>query len=326
MQLFGAHLAHVSEEQNENQFDSLLGHHEETLYEQAFHDLWTDAFEEAEEAFVLDDEAHDLAEGLKRLTISRWGWLGLETDFSDDERLCCDCGERLGHGAEDCVMLERWIFGQIVEQRELRTKGLPGLQRGPARVEDVPQTLIGSVGDGGVHDKYQARLHAPPQAGPAILTVNDLLSGREQTLPFVLADRLLPRRHNGDGDGEELGDGAGGCTQGELGGGAGGCVQGAVLQVQAAHDGIPVEIGKIGGADANERASHARVEARDTLCVDDLGDGVEGRRVVLVIGRIRSGRRGDALHLDLETRLDAAKCQGEGLWAFSSRLRAHSHV
>lgn len=73
----------------------------------------------------------------------------------------------------------------------------------------------------------------------------------------MLADCLLPSRHNGNGDGEELGDCAGDGAEGEFCGGSGG---GAVLEVERAHDGVPVEVGEVRGRDTDQRAWHARIE------------------------------------------------------------------
>ena len=47
---------------------------------------------------------------------------------------------------------------------------------------------------------------------------------------------------------------------------------------------VPVEVGEVGGGDAEEGAVQARVEAREALVVEDVADGVQGGVVVGVAG------------------------------------------
>lgn len=95
LELLGAHLAEVSEQEDEGELDALFSHHQEALDEQAFHDLGTDALEKTKGTFMLNDVVHHLDEAAEALSVSCWRWVGLQTDFCDDERLCCNCGKGL---------------------------------------------------------------------------------------------------------------------------------------------------------------------------------------------------------------------------------------
>lgn len=53
----------------------LLGHHEDTLYEQALQDLRANSLEETQKTFMLDNELHHLDETLKWLALSLRGGL-----------------------------------------------------------------------------------------------------------------------------------------------------------------------------------------------------------------------------------------------------------
>ena len=54
-----------------------------------------------------------------------------------------------------------------------------------------------------------------------------------------------------------------------------------VCGVQGADDGVPVEIGEIGGGDAEERGGEAGIEAWEAVGGKYFGEGVEGGGVVL---------------------------------------------
>jgi len=112
-----AKLFYIAEKQDENKLHSvgqisrdscwnsirflpLLRHHQNTLDEQSLQQLWSNALEQAHDTLVLDDERHHLDEALERLAISCWWWLGLQTDFGDDQRLRRQRGESFGHGTK----------------------------------------------------------------------------------------------------------------------------------------------------------------------------------------------------------------------------------
>lgn len=102
LQLLCPHLAEVSEQKDERELNALLRHHEEALHKQTFHDLRTNALEKACKTFVLDNVLHHLDEALERLAVPYWRWFGLQADLGDNEWLCSNGSECLGHGAEGC--------------------------------------------------------------------------------------------------------------------------------------------------------------------------------------------------------------------------------
>ena len=76
---------------------------------------------------------------------------------------------------------------------------------------------------------------------------------------------MLPGCDDRDGDGEELCESTGDGAEGELGGGGEGGVWAKLGEIEGAHESVPVEVGEVGGGDANERADHAGVEAGGAL-------------------------------------------------------------
>lgn len=95
------HGADVGKEQDEQDFDSFLGHHQNTLHHEALHELRSDALEQGEWAFVFDDVGHNFGEGLKGLAFSGWWRARLQTDFGDDQRLCANRGDGFGDGSKN---------------------------------------------------------------------------------------------------------------------------------------------------------------------------------------------------------------------------------
>jgi hypothetical protein len=91
VQLLCSHFAHISEQQNERQLHSLLGHHQEALHQQALQDLRANALEQAAGAFVHDDVVHDFDEGLEGLAVAGWRRARLQAYFGHNEWLGCDC-------------------------------------------------------------------------------------------------------------------------------------------------------------------------------------------------------------------------------------------
>lgn len=75
-------------------------HHENTLDQQAFQDLWTDALEEAEKPFVFDDKLHHLDEAFEVLPLALRRRLGLQADLGYNKRLGRDGSQCLGHSTE----------------------------------------------------------------------------------------------------------------------------------------------------------------------------------------------------------------------------------
>jgi hypothetical protein len=73
-----------------------------------------------------------------------------------------------------------------------------------ARVQDVPQPLVGAICDRGVDDQHQTRLEPSPQTTVPILTINHLLRSSEHAFLLPLRLRLLPRSHHRDRDREQL--------------------------------------------------------------------------------------------------------------------------
>lgn len=82
-------------------FLPLLGHHQESLDQQSLQNLRTNTLEERHGALVLYDVLHDFGESLERLAVPRWRWLRLETDFGNNEGLCCNRSEHLGQRSKD---------------------------------------------------------------------------------------------------------------------------------------------------------------------------------------------------------------------------------
>jgi hypothetical protein len=64
-----------------------FSHHENTLDQDSFQNLGTDALEESQHAFVLDDELHHLAKALEGLALPGWWGVRLQADLGDDEWL-----------------------------------------------------------------------------------------------------------------------------------------------------------------------------------------------------------------------------------------------
>lgn len=167
-----------------------------------------------------------------------------------------------------------------------------------------PQSLVGTVCDGRVYNKDQTGLHAPPQSGPAILAINDLLGRSEHALPLRLADSLLPRGDHCNRYREKLCNGSGDGPQCQFNSRSRRFGRLAVRQIETTDDCVPVEIGEVGGANANQRTSHSGVETSEALGLDDFGDSVEGGVVMLLVGGVRGGGVCGALHLDLKPRLN----------------------
>lgn len=81
-----------------------LGHHENTLNEQALENLRTNSLEETWSALIINDELHNFDETLERFAVSSWRWLGLQADLGNNERLGGDRGQCFRHGAESCLV------------------------------------------------------------------------------------------------------------------------------------------------------------------------------------------------------------------------------
>jgi hypothetical protein len=184
------------------------------------------------------------------------------------------------------------------------TECLPRLQVGPAREERILETLIGAVGDGGVDDQHQTGLQASPQARHAVWSIDDLSCSRKEALAVLFGSCLLPGRHDGNRNGEDLGNGTGSRAEGQLDRGGRRGARFCVFVVESADDAVPVEVGEVGGGYTDQGAVHARIQALDAVALNDLGDGVPCRSIVRCVGIEERLRRTD---LDLKTSLDAGR-------------------
>lgn len=184
----------------------------------------------------------------------------------------------------------------------LLTKSLPRLEVVLASEQDILQSLICTVGDGGIDDQNQASLQAAPQAGPAILAVDHLPTRREQSSLLVLRLRLLPGRDDGDWNGEDLSQRTSRSTQAEFDHRPGGLWHAVRGHIHSSDGTVPVKVGKVGRRHTDKRASHPRVQAVDAFPLQDLEDGIQGRFIVVdtfqFLGSVLS------LVLDLQFRLD----------------------
>ena len=220
----------------------------------------------------------------------------METDFGDDEGLGCDCGECLGERTKDCDMLVSvtwlWLHHELTEC----FKGLQSLLSG---VQDLAQPLISAVCDGRVHYKHQTCPQSSPETCPAVVPVDNIHGSRNHAFSLRLAHGLLPRRHNGDRDCEQLGKRAGYSTEGKLDSGTRRCLEIPVRHIQTPDNGVPVKVGKVGRRHAEQSASHASIKARDTFLRNHLAYRVHGTIVVFFIGRIGSAGGRGALNLYL---------------------------
>jgi hypothetical protein len=73
-----------------------------------------------------------------------------------------------------------------------------------ARVQNVPQPLVGTIRDRRVDNQHQTRLEPSPQTTVPIFTIDHLLRSREHALLLAFRLRLLPRSHDRNGDREQL--------------------------------------------------------------------------------------------------------------------------
>lgn len=91
----------VSKEKHEQKLHSFLGHHEQTLHQEALEKLWTDALEQGKWPFVFNNVGHDFYEALERLAFSGWWRSRLETNFCHNQGLCGQSRYRLGERSKN---------------------------------------------------------------------------------------------------------------------------------------------------------------------------------------------------------------------------------
>src|SRR5215471_14417711 len=75
----------------------LLGHHQQSLDQESFHDLRSDSLEQGKRPFMFNDVIHHFAKVLERLALSTWGRSRLQSDLSHDQWLCCNGCQCLRH-------------------------------------------------------------------------------------------------------------------------------------------------------------------------------------------------------------------------------------
>lgn len=166
-------------------------------------------------------------------------------------------------------------------------------------VQDFAQPLVGAIGNGGVNDQDQTRPQSSPETSPAILAVDHVHGSSNHALALCLGHGLLPRCHYRHGNGEQLGEGTGYGTKRELDRRARRCLQRPVGHVQGPHNGVPVEVGKVGRGHTEQRASHAGIQARQTLLGIYFAYRVERTIIVFFVGGVGTDSVGGALDLNL---------------------------
>ena len=80
----------------------LFNGHQDSLDKETFEDLRADALEKPGEAFMVDNELHDLRKSPKWLPVSFPRGPRLQTDLRHDQRLRGNSSQRLRNGPEDC--------------------------------------------------------------------------------------------------------------------------------------------------------------------------------------------------------------------------------
>lgn len=150
-----------------------------------------------------------------------------------------------------------------------QTKSLPWLQDW-VREQNRSQAFVRSICDTRIHHQHQASFEAPPEAGNAVLAVNDLARSVQHAFSVLLALRLLAGCDDSHGNGKELCQGAGDGPERQLD--SGGRDDGGLggLDVGVAHGVVPEEVGKVGGGHAEQRAGHAGVQAQRAIIEDDF--------------------------------------------------------
>jgi hypothetical protein len=144
-----------------------------------------------------------------------------------------------------------------------------------ARVQNVPQPLVGTICDRRVDDQHQTRLEASPQTTVSIFTIDHLLRSREHALLLSLRLRLLPCSHHRDWNREQLRQRASHGSQTQLHSSTGRfttCLH--LAQVERPHGRVPVKVGEVCACDAEQAARHAAVQSTETLMLHDARDGV----------------------------------------------------
>lgn len=183
-----------------------------------------------------------------------------------------------------------------------------------ARVQHIPQSLVGTVCDRRVDDQHQASLEAPPQSIVPVLAINHLLSRSQHAFLLALRLRLLPRRHNRNRDSEHLRQRTRHRAQTQLH-----CRAGRLAarlhfaQIQRPHRRVPVKVRKVGARNADQAAGHAAVQPAQAFLLQDAGDGVQRAGVVRVVARVSQRIAGFGLHLHLQPGLDDVERVDEGV-------------
>jgi hypothetical protein len=184
-----------------------------------------------------------------------------------------------------------------------------------ARVQHIPQPLVGSVGDRGIDDQHKTGFETPPQPTVPVLAVDNLLGRGEHALLLPLRLRLLPRRHNRNRNRKHLRQSAGHSPQTQLDSrtrrSSPATLQ--LAEVQRAHRRVPVKVGEVGAGHAEQGARHPAVQAADAFVFHYAGDGVQGSRVVRVVARVAQAVAGFGLDLDLQAGLDDVEGVDEGV-------------
>jgi hypothetical protein len=129
-----------------------------------------------------------------------------------------------------------------------------------ARVQDIPQPLVGTICDRRVDDQHQTRLESSPQTTVPIFTIDHLFRSREHAFLLPLRLRLLPRSHDRNWDREQLRQRTSHGSETQLHSGAS-CLTTCLhfAQIQRPHSRVPVKVGKVCARDAEQTASHAAV-------------------------------------------------------------------
>ena len=183
-----------------------------------------------------------------------------------------------------------------------------------ARVQHIPQPLVGTVCDRRVDDQHQASLETPPQPTISILTVNHLLRRSQHALLLALRLRLLPRRHNRNRNREHLRKRTSYRAQTQLHRRARRLAARLhFAQIQRPDRRVPVKVRKVRARDADQTARHAAVQPAEAFLLQDAGDGVQRAGVVRVVARVAQGVAGFGLDLDLQTGLDDVERVDEGV-------------
>lgn len=189
-----------------------------------------------------------------------------------------------------------------------------GSQVDLARVQNVPQPLVGTVCDGRVDDQHQTGFESSPQTTVSILTIDHLLGSSQHALLLSLWLRLLPCGHDRDGDCEHLRQSTRYCSKTQLYGGARRATTRLhFAQIKRPHGRVPVKVGKVCAPDADKAARHAAVQPTEALLFNNARDGVHGASVVWIISRIAQRIAGFGLDLDLQAGLDDVERVDEGV-------------